>query len=75
MATWTDIHGQAWTHDDDKMGFDAWISADPTLVSSWEAAGLEHANWALANPGISHTEANGSAAAIFRRWMAYANAV
>lgn len=75
MATWTDIHGQAWTHDDDKMGFDAWVSSDPALVSEWEAASIEHTAWEAANPGTSHTEANGAAASIFRRWMAYANAI
>lgn len=75
MATWTDIHGQVWTHDDDKLVFDAWINADSALIAEWEAASIEHSNWTLANPGVSHTEANGSASAIFRRWMAYANAV
>jgi hypothetical protein len=74
MATWTDTHGQIYTHDDDKLGFDAWITADPALIDSWEAASIEHYNWELANPGVLHTEANGSAAAIFRRWMNYANA-
>ena len=74
MATWTDTHGQIYTHDDDKLGFDAWIAADPALVQEWEAASIEHANWELANPSVLRTEANGSAATIFRRWMAYANA-
>jgi len=75
MATWTDTNERAWTHDDDKMGFDAWVSADPTIASEWEAASFEHTNWELANPGVAHTEATGSASAIFRRWMAYANAI
>ena len=74
MATWTDTHGRAWPHDDDKMGFVAWISADPALTREWEAASTEHSNWMLANPNVPHSEANGSAAAIFQRWMAYANA-
>ena len=74
MATWTDKHGREFNHDDDKLGFDAWINADPALTIEWEAASTEHSNWMLANPGVSPTEANGSAAAIFQRWMAYANA-
>lgn len=73
MATWTDINGYVWEHDSDKMNFDAWIASDPTLVSSWEAACVEHKAWELVNPGVSPTEATGSASAIFTRWITYAN--
>lgn len=75
MATWTEYDGQVWTHDDDKLGFTAWIEADPILISDWETAVAEFDAWRLANPDVSKTEANGAAGVIFRRWMAYANAV
>jgi len=75
MATWTDINGQEFTYNDDKLNFDAWIGTDPILTSDWETASAEHAVWQAANPGTPPNAATGTAAAIFQRWVVYANAV
>ena len=75
MATWTDINGQEFTHNDDKLGFTAWIGTDPILASDWETASAEHAVWQAANPDAPPTAATGAAASIFQRWFVYANTV
>lgn len=73
MATYTDVVGNVYTHDDDKLGFDAWIRDDTTRFQEWITAAAAHENWQKANPTAHPSEANDRANAIFDEWIEYAN--
>ena len=74
MATYTDFAGNAYTHDDDKLGFDQWVNDNPDRSSAWAIAATKHQEWQAANSLAHPAEANVDANSMFLEWRAYANA-
>ena len=74
MATYTDIAGNVYTHDDDKLAFDNWVNSDPDRSSAWVIAATKHQAWQAENPLAHPADANDDANAIFLAWREYANA-
>ena len=74
MATYTDSAGNAYTHDDDKLGFDQWVNSDPARSSLWAIAATKHQEWQAANPSAHPADASDDANSIFLEWREYANA-
>ena len=75
MAIYRSANGNVSTHDDDKLGFDDWVSEDETRQAQWQTAAAVHQAWQAANPSASPAGANDTANAMFTEWVAYANAV
>jgi hypothetical protein len=75
MATYTDSAGNAYTHDDDKLGFADWVNSNTEREVLWQVAASAHLRWQVANPTLHPSMAHDSANAMFQEWVDYANAI
>jgi hypothetical protein len=75
MAIYQSANGNVSTYDDDKLGFDDWVSSDPEREILWQAAASAHQRWQAANPTLHPSMAHDTANTMFQEWVDYANAI